>query len=141
MENLRKLGPELFKKHSRRAVDKAATVIELRARQNATRIRNTGALARSLDHKVVANNRKRLTIAYIGPNWDHSETAITQAGKRTKRRIKPSEYAHIVEFGAPLHPPKPFLRPALDSAKEDAEGIMANQMRTGLDEVANRLQT
>lgn len=141
MKNLEALSPALFKKHTRRAVDKAAKVVKLRARQNAHRIRNTGALSRAMDHKTIANHKKRIVAAFIGPSWDHSEAAITQKGKRTSRSIKPSEYAHVVEFGAPNHPPKPFLRPALHSATKDAEGIMANEMREGLDQVVNSLPT
>lgn len=137
-DNLRKISLPVYKRYAKKAVRKAGRVVVLRAKANASAVRDTGALMRSLDQKEVMQRDGLGAVCYIGPDRRYTEPA--RKGRRTKNaRITPSTYAHIAEFGSSRTAPKPFMRPALDSAEENARGIMANQMRQGLDEVARTL--
>ncbi len=137
--NLLAIAPELHKKHTKRAVTKACKVVRLRAAANAHASRDTGALARSLDEKVIMFRDNKGAAGFVGPDRGYSEPDRKgRRHKKTKRTV-PSNYAHLVELGTSHSAAKPFLRPAMDSAKENAEGIMANEMSAGLDAVSSKL--
>ena len=66
----------------------------------------SGQLKRSLGKR--ARTYKGIHIVFIGP----------RSGFKTlykDRRVNPTQYAHLVEFGTVNSPARPFLRPAYDA--------------------------
>jgi HK97 gp10 family phage protein len=98
----------------------------------------TGALVQSMG---VAEDDRKLNRTLIGP----------RSGKF--RKMRPSSYAHFVEFGtAPhwqpnrfggiMHPgarPKPFLRPAFEAHITDAAQAYFNQMKLEIEQAVARI--
>lgn len=138
-ESLRAIAPELYAKHALKAVTKATRVIRLRAVANASKVRDLGALSRSIiDVSKKSRNKKPICIGLVGPDSKYFE--VDAPHRRTKSgKVIPVKYAALVEYGVETRetgsmPATPWLRPALHSAEADARGILANEMRAGLEQ-------
>lgn len=87
----------------------------------------TGALKKSIGKKVKMY-RKGAVWGGVGPRVGEQYVVVEQvtgAGGETRaKRNNPSNYAHLVEFGQEGAPARPFLRPALDSKRGEAVGIL-----------------
>lgn len=120
--------------------------IKVAAKRFARRSRETGALEASITDKVVNYPRNGKCVGLVGPDRAYYSRGkkvkgvLSRALARNQRR--PSQYAHLVEFGhVAVHPrkgtsvrkktatvsktafvqPKPFLRPAVTTTKAQQE--------------------
>ena len=102
----------------------------------------TGSLAKSI--KFVMGKRKRHHIS--GSTGVSVETLtnvpvlFNRAGKRLRgtnrpiiRKIVPSKYAHLVEFGTVRSKPHPFMRKAYDLLADSIAQDIENAMKAALD--------
>lgn len=112
----------------------------------------TGMLKKSLRAKVKTYPRRGVVMAIIGP----SRSAVVQAdfGDGKLRTIRPSKYAHLVEFGTKSHgvwkvkklsippgsPPRPFLRPALEATKDAARAKYAAELAPAIQQEAAKIR-
>lgn len=120
------------------ALSKSATIGLKAARNNVKR--ESGALAKSLKKRARTYGRGS-ALVMVGP-----DRKFTTEYRGKKRR--PVKYAHLVEFGHKVvrggkvvgHvPPKPFLRPAFDSKKEDMKKKYADEIGKALQRHAERV--
>lgn len=110
------------------AVRGGATVVKNAAKQNLISrgsIR-TGLLHRSINTRIKKYREDGTVYAAIGPRYDVVGT--TPDGKR----IRPANYAHLVEFGTVNTRAKPFLRPAIDQNRSAVFSAITKKARTGL---------
>lgn len=129
MANIRSLGNETFLRREISASGrKSMTPVKQLAVQKVPE--DEGDLKRSLSIRSKVLRNKNISVR-MGPN-----TSITirqrKNGKIKKKR--PAKYAHLVEKGTSRSRPKPFMRPAYDSAGGD-EGMakrFANHMEGSL---------
>lgn len=105
-------------------------------RRNARIIGDSGALANAIDVKEVEYQSGNMAVVIIGPNVDYTQmvvrkTTMPDGTTFTKtEKARPSNYAHLVEFGtgahrlseranASMHPgtkEMPFMRPGFDTS-------------------------
>ena len=101
------LPKRLANKILRSALRKAARVIEAEAERRAPK--DTGELTRSIVTRM-AKRRKRGSMAMVVfPD---------------PRKFKDDAHAYYQEYGTARHEARPFMRPALDAKKGEAEKII-----------------
>lgn len=59
--------------------------------------------------------------------------------KKARGKITPARYAHLVELGTAHSAPKPFLRPAVDSKKEETMAAIEKKGREAFDKAVREL--
>jgi len=112
------MEPKLARKSVMRALRAGARPILARAK--ALVPAPTGALKKSL--KIRALKKRR---------YSHGVMVATSEGW-----FKGDEfYGAFVEFGTSKMPPHPFMRPAFDAEKKNAEQIIAAELRKGIEQV------
>lgn len=117
LKELNKILEQLPIKLQKRAVRKALRAGSRPIIQKARSLApvDTGALKKS----IIYAQRRDPTRGAIG----FLKSSVAGKGKQNtgseKKRV-PSKYAHLVEFGTSRAPAQPFMRPALDSAGNDA---------------------
>jgi len=134
-DKLRALPDKLQRKTYRQAMTKALTPLVRLMKQYAP-VR-TGALRKSISKNVKLMGSQGRIVGMAGP----------ARGKKIGG-LRPSRYAHLVEFGiAPhwqpklkkMHPgtvPKPFIRRAYQEAGPDMQRIFVDYVRAKLDLIA-----
>lgn len=118
-----------FRKGGEQNVLRAAgRVIESAAKANASHSQRTGQLAKSIGLKVKkvkrGPDRGNYTVR-VGARTGFA-TVIMEGGK--PKRTDPVRYAHFVEYGTSKIPAKPFIRPAVESTKEEVVSVMAKAL-------------
>ena len=110
------------------AVRGGASIIRKNAKANlvAKGSIRTGLLHESINVRVKNYRADGIVFAAVGARRDVVGT--TPEGKR----IRPANYAHLVEFGTVTTRAKPFLRPALDSSRAAVFSKMSERARVGL---------
>lgn len=106
LKNLLALPPKLQKRVMKPAFRKGAAVISKRAKRKVKK--RSGLLRKSIKANVTKNVNGRI---FVDPKVE---------GEYKGKKVKPSKYAHLVEFGTQTAEAKPFLRPALNEGKNDA---------------------
>lgn len=109
-----------------KGVRAAAKVVQAAAKARAPKRKRSGALKQSMGMKAAKGKRGK-TLAYAVVGARTKVVKMVPVGK-SGRLVKavPSKYAHLVERGTKPHGghpgarPKPFLKPALDSTKDQA---------------------
>lgn len=129
--NLRSFKSKIDRSAKRSALQKAARPM-LRAAKDKVPKRH-GHLKKSLIIKVRTNKRSKDVIAYVGPKSSYKATSPSG------RTIRPSHYAHLVEFGTSHSPAQPFMRPAFDSAANDALQVYARELKKDIPRLAKRM--
>lgn len=91
----------------------------------------TGMLKKSLGTKtqIFPNGDG---VAIIGPRAGPKFLKVIKNAKGKEVKIRPSRYGHLVELGTINQPARPFLRPALVSAKGKAFNAFAVQFDISL---------
>lgn len=122
--------PDRLKKSGEKAALRAGGApIRKAAKTNAKKSKDTGLLMRSIGLNV--KTVQGFTSVRIGPRKGFRQ-AVERTDKVTgKKRVEmadPSNYSHLVEYGTSHSAAKPFIRPAVDSAK----GEVLSAMATGL---------
>lgn len=109
----------------RKAVRAGAALVRKDAKAGAPHL--TGALASSISVKIGTARKSGAIYGVIGPRSDYVKKIKARSGlnKKGKRigsarlaaTIKPSKYAHFLEYGTIHARAHPFLRPAWDGGK------------------------
>lgn len=131
MEALRDVERKVGKKILRQASRKAMTPILREAKRRAPR--RTGALKKALGIKQKVY-RGGTVVTRIGVRKGNDLTLQVVGRDGTPRTIvvKPSRYAHLVEFGDADTRAQPYLRPAWDAARGALPDRLAEEIRDGL---------
>lgn len=128
---------EVAGEHLREVALAGAEVIRQQAVQNALKHKRTGNLAEHIAKEIAKETTGSRVVVHIGPTreawygrlveFGHKLVRVTGRVRRGRRvyRIK-QELGHV--------PPYPWLRPALDGKKREAQQVMAEefQRRLGL---------
>lgn len=132
-------------KHLRRGMLKATRVIAKKAKENAKKLNTSKGheshrlLWKSIGAKVTNNGET--VIGLVGPRYGFAKKVGVRKRGGKKSNVgdaiieDPVRFAHAVEFGhggphpAPAHP---FMRPAYEQCKEEAQRIIANELAIGL---------
>lgn len=115
---LKALPEKIQKKVLRKAMSKATTTVSREMRAKAPV--KSGALRRSIGKRTKSYQRGQTIYGVVGPR-----SSFEMDGQ------KPSKYAHLVEFGSSRSSPKPFARPAYQSANAEASKQLANDIVNG----------
>lgn len=95
--------------------------------------RRTGALRKSLGIKQKTyKNGVVVTLVGARKGFDTTMTVKNRNGESVTVAVKPSRYAHLVEFGDADTQAQPYLRPAWDAAKGSVPGVLANEIFAGI---------
>jgi len=134
-----------------KAMNAGASPIKAAIVRNAQAHRLTGLLAKSIIIKRKTYNRGSTFVLVIGPKSQRRAVRVTkkgafrfigkkkagemEAGGAKLRYINPAKYAHLLEGGhtgprgsAPAYP---FMRPAFEAHKRQAEGIITRYLWNG----------
>lgn len=152
IQGLRQVPRNMVTKHTRRALYQGAVVIRDAARPAAPKLR--GFLRRALVVKAgVVRGEARASVG-VARVW-FLEIGTTKTGKaRWKRwagkvggykgtvgrRVRPSRYAHLMEFGWQHGHARAFLGPAVRAQKARVMQIIQRELRKGLSEETRRAQ-
>ncbi len=123
------LPEKLQKKAVRPALKAAAKVVLATAKANCPIL--TGAMKRSLKVRALKSSRR------IGANFG----SLIMTGKREELGINPfapGYYPMSVEFGHGNVPAHPFLRPALDTNRENVKGILRREISQRIELLAGK---
>jgi HK97 gp10 family phage protein len=134
--------PQALQKAAEKAVLRAGAVpIRKAAKVHAKSSKDSGLLGKSIGLEV--KKAKGITVARIGPRKGMRQK-ITRTDKRTGRKYEemadPNNYSHLVEYGTSHSAAKPFIRPAIDSSKDQVVDAMAAGLDKHLTRVAARLR-
>lgn len=149
---LRHLKYNVARRVLRRALEAAATPILNAAKAGvyAKAHRRTGMLKKSLG-KVTRMYKDNIVVV-LGPRKGF-ETTIVSPYTGKPQRVIPSKYAHFVEYGTDphmqpnlgfMHPgaePMPFMRPAYDANKGQAESILITKVTEGIAKEAAKVRS
>lgn len=95
--------------------------------------------------KSIAFNVKRFRGSYsarVGPRAGIKKQVGTYSrGKKAgqARYKNPVKYSHLIEFGTAHSAAKPFLRPAMESSRNEVVSAMLSSYRKHLDKIAKRV--
>lgn len=135
---LDRLPGELRKSALSAVLRAGATPIRKAAKINARKSRDSGLLEKSISLRVKNGS------ARVGPARGIRQQ-VTRTDKRTGRKYTeiadPNNYSHLVEYGTSHSAPKPFIRPAIDSASGDVLSAMATGLDKHLTRVVARLRS
>lgn len=102
----------------------------------------TGLLKKSIGMRV--KKTKGIYTARVGPRKGFKGKPLgkkkNKAGIETERFADPNKYSHLVEFGTSHSPAKPFIRPAIESAKGEVVAAMAAGLDKHLTRTVARLR-
>jgi len=128
-EKLDELGPKLARKALRKGVTAVGNmwVTEMKSRVHV----DSGDLRDSIAKKVTTTKKGDALSArvVVGPTYD------SKNGKPGDSSQSPGTYALFEEFGTKSMPASPFMRPTFDSTAEKAVQLLADTLRSDLDEV------
>jgi len=117
----------------RTALNKATTPMLRKAKALAPR--ESGLLRKSLKKKVITNTKTDSVTVMIGAD---KSVSGTYKGKARK----PSRYIHLVELGhGGKNPaaPRPFLRPAYESTKNETVTIYKRELKAAIEKRTAKL--
>ena len=110
--------PKLGRKVVRQALRKGAKVIQSAAKSNVPV--KSGALKKSIKVRALKKRRQSYGVMVAtSDGWFKGDEF----------------YGAFLEFGTSKMPAKPFVRPAFDAEKDNAEKIIKNQLQQGIEQV------
>lgn len=126
------LGERVQRKALRSAVSSAASPVVKAAKAKAPR--ESGFLKKALGKKVVTSKDKQTAIAVVG-----ARKSVRGTFKGKPRN--PSRYLHLIEKphigpGGQYVPGQPFLEPAFNETKAQAEDVMATKLKQAVEREA-----
>jgi len=130
---LGKLPKELINKAEKAAVRGGAFLISRAAKAKAPVA--SGHLKKAIGISVKTIKGK--TTARIGAKSDRK--TVTRYGKQVISN--PANYAHLVEYGSANQPAKPFIRPAVETTKDEVLGAMTKSFNTHLGKVVSKIRS
>ena len=100
-------------------------------------IRRTGALEKSLGVKQKSFRGGSIVMGWVGVNSEYSETTTDENGKSVT--VRPSKYAHLVEYGTVRQTAVSFIRASFDATVEAMVRKYTAMLQAGIDrEVARK---
>lgn len=142
-EALNMLPREMAGEHLREVALIGAEVIRQEAVANALKHKRSGNLAKNIEKEIARESIGSRVIVHVGPNKDawygrlvefgHAIVRVTNrirnAAGRTVRRV-------TVNLGQV--PPHPWLRPAFDNKRREAQKVMEQEFRRRLERIWRR---
>lgn len=116
---LQMLAEETARKHMREAALEGAEVIRVEAAEKAPR--KTGTLAEDIQKEITKQTKSRVEI-HVGPGKKGWYGRLVEEGHAIVRDKK--VVGHVS--------PKPFLRPAFDEKTDEAQDVIAAELRRRL---------
>lgn len=116
---LQMLAEETARKHMREAVLEGAEVIRVEASEKAPR--KTGTLAEDIQKEIKKQTKSRVEI-HVGPGKKGWYGRLVEEGHAIVRDKK--VVGHVS--------PQPFLRPAFDEKTDEAQNVIAAELRRRL---------
>ena len=116
---LQMLAEETARKHMREAALEGAEVIRVEAAEKAPR--KTGTLAEDIQKEITKQTKSRVEI-HVGPGKKGWYGRLVEEGHAIVRDKK--VVGHVS--------PKPFLRPAFDEKTDEAQNVIAAELRRRL---------
>ena len=116
---LQMLAEETARKHMREAALEGAEVIRVEAAEKAPR--KTGTLAEDIQKEIKKQTKSRVEI-HVGPGKKGWYGRLVEEGHAIVRDKK--VVGHVS--------PKPFLRPAFDEKTDEAQNVIAAELRRRL---------
>jgi len=107
-KKLKNLDDKVARKIIKKGINDGTKIV-LKEMKSLVPIR-TGLLRKSLGRKVKAYRKSKLILGLIGPRMGFVRVI-------NGKKVDPTNYAHLVEFGHGRVKPKPFVRPARDNTK------------------------
>lgn len=133
-EALETMPREIAGAHLRDAVLAGAEVIREQAAANAERHRRTGTLAGDIHAEIdERQTRDDRAVALIGPGKEGWYGRLLEMGHAIVRGTTRATRRVIGRV-----PPYPWLRPALDERRDEAQAVMAQEFRRRLERVWKR---
>jgi HK97 gp10 family phage protein len=129
---IRKLPGEMQKSAYRAVIGAGAAPIRKAAKRFARSSKDSGLLIKSIGIKSMIF-KSNIPYAVIG-SMRNVAGMVTRRGAMEPTLARPSNYAHLVEYGTSKSAAKPFMRPAVDAAK----GEVLAEMAKGLDRYLTR---
>ncbi len=150
--NVAQLTDKLARGAMRTGMAKAARVMAAKVKSLAP-VGQTGLLKKSIKSKVKTNVKRQSVIAFVGPS-NKVSGQVDRFGTGDIQTVRPAKYAHLVEFGTgargvygqkgrtvtPGNPPRPFMRPAFESAKGEATATYKREVAAAIPKEAARLK-
>lgn len=129
---LAKAGPKLARSAVRKGLDKGGKVFLGRAKtlvpvlQKGTPQRQPGELRDAIAEVVTTNPRKQSGRARVGLKYSK------------KGSQDPGVYGLFVEFGTAKMPARPYMRPAYDEARAEAQRVFTEELRAGVADLGKK---
>lgn len=139
IRTLKDLPNELKTSGEKAALRAGGAPIRKAAKRFAKSSKDTGLLIRSIGLNV--RTVRGVTSVRVGPRRgfrEEVERTNHRTGKKETMISDPSNYSHLVEYGTSHSPAKPFLRPAVDSAKSEILPAMAKGLEKHLARAAQK---
>lgn len=137
MEEIRQalnmLPREVAGEHLREVAMMGAEVIRQEAIQNALKHKKSGTLASDIHKEIAKETIGTRVVVHIGPGkkgWYGRLVELGHAIVRGRRKAEKKVVGHA--------PPHPWLRPALDAKRREAQKLMADEFRRRLERVWRR---
>jgi HK97 gp10 family phage protein len=140
IKRLEALPVKLKKSGEKAALRAGGAPIRKAAKRFAKSSKDSGLLLKSIGMNV-RTIKSGETSARIGArNGFGKEVTRTnkKTGQQRKEYANPANYSHLVEFGTSHSPAKPFIRPAIDSAKSEILPAMAAGLSKHLARAASK---
>lgn len=132
--NIESLRDNARRQVIRSAMAAGAHVIRKKAREKV--VIRTGLMKKAIKVRVTRGDNARI---FVDPRVVVETDKVDKNGKTKK--IRPSKYAHLVEFGTSKATPHPFLRPALEEGRSAAFSSAAAAAAKKFDILAAKMKT
>lgn len=144
MRKLRKLGEKVQSKANAAAARKAATPINKEMKSRAKRLpsRFQNAIQRVIGIRRKKYQRGAIAFMVVGPRIFGKPIRNLDRKAGTDEMIEPGQLAEIIEhieFGFRDIPARPFIRPAFESTKGQAEEIYKATLAAAVNREVRRL--
>ena len=145
---LQSVDKNVRKKLMRKAITKATQPVAKAAKRGARSVVNqvaandelgqamksSGLLAKSIGSKV-KTYPSGVVVGLVGPRGGFNrQIGVRKRGKNAGQAINadPIYYAHLVEYGTRRSRAKPFMRPAWDQTKDQAQAAIVSVLKDGI---------
>lgn len=140
-EALNLLPREVAGEHLREVALIGAEVIRQEAIANALKHKRTGTLAKSIVSEISRESIGSRVVVLIGPNRDGWYGRLVEFGHRLVRvtgRYRKGGRIYRITKELGHVPPHPWLRPAFDSKRREAQRVMEQEFRRRLERIWRR---
>jgi HK97 gp10 family phage protein len=127
-EALSQAGPKLARAAMRKALKRGGDVFLARAKQRAP------ILKKATPQRQPGELRDAITeVVKLTPKQEAGRARIGLKHDPAKGNQSPGVYGLFVEFGSVHNTAQPYMRPAYDSARQEAADVFAEEIRRGVE--------